>query len=533
MSFFRSLTQEKSKKIFLISFFMSTLFPVLIIIVASYYYLLPILSAHEIEKLREVFTYGLMVLLFFPLLTFFLMFRWFSFLEKITTEITTKTMEVSAGKKDFAGQNLQVDDNYLSNIHSIAPKGKDENEIQSIIRSFNEIFQTAADQIEERNRIKELLAGLIAMASDLTSELDFDRLFPLIIGKVTDAMAAERTSLYVIDWEKNEIWTRVAQGIGQIRLPLGEGISGRVAESGEMINVADAWELPYFNRTYDETNQFRTRSVLCIPIRGRRKRNIGVLQVINKKGKDRFDQDDEILIKGLVSQVGIALENSLLVDELKLSFERSIGSLSATVDAKHPFTAGHSERVTEYSLLMAGELGLTQDQCEVLKYASLLHDIGKIGIRDDILTKNGAFTPDEWTEMQLHPVKTRIILEKFHFPEHLRRVPEIASCHHERINGKGYPSGLQGDAIPLESKIMAVADVFDALTSKRDYPKYAFGEILKDDRMPIKKVIAILHGDTGSHFDPVVVDAFQRCLKKALLRYRGAHFPPEYVDDFL
>jgi HD-GYP domain-containing protein (c-di-GMP phosphodiesterase class II) len=533
MSFFRSLTQEKSKKIFLISFFMSTLFPVLIIIVAAYYYLFPILAAHEIDKLSEVFAYALMVLLFFPLLTFFLMYRWFSYLEKVTAEIATKTMEVSAGKKEFAGQNLQVDDDYLSSIDNKSAPKNEENEINSIVRSFNEIFQTAADQIEERDRIKEILAGLIAMASDLTSELDFDRLFPLIIGKVTNAMAAERTSLYVIDWEKREIWTRVAQGIGQIRLPLGEGISGRVAESGEMINVADAWELPYFNRSYDETNQFRTRSVLCIPIKGRRTRHMGVLQVINKKGKHRFDQDDEILIKGLVSQVGIALENSLLVDELKLSFERSISSLSATVDAKHPFTAGHSERVTEYSLLMAGEMGLSQDQCEVLKYASLLHDIGKIGIRDEVLTKNGAFTPEEWKEMQLHPVKTKVILEKFHFPEHLRRVPEIASCHHERINGKGYPAGLQSDAIPLESKIMAVADVFDALTSKRDYPKYAFGEILKDDRMPINKVIAILQGDTGSHFDPIVVDAFQRCLKKALLRYRGEHFPPEYVDDFL
>jgi len=461
------------------------------------------------------------------------MFRWFSFLERVTAEITIKTMEVRAGKKEFAGQNLQVDEMYLYDIQTKSHQGNEENEIQSIVRSFNEIFQTAADQIEERNRIKELLAGLIAMASDLTSELDFDRLFPLIIGKVTDAMAAERTSLYVIDWEKREIWTRVAQGIGQIRLPLGEGISGRVAESGEMINVADAWELPYFNRTYDETNHFRTRSVLCIPIRGRRVRHIGVLQVINKKRKDHFDHDDEILIKGLVSQVGIALENSLLVDELKLSFERSISSLSATVDAKHPFTAGHSERVTEYSLLMAGELKLNQDQCEALKYASLLHDIGKIGIRDEILTKNGAFTPDEWKEMQLHPAKTKVILEKFHFPEHLRRVPEIASCHHERVNGKGYTAGLKGDNIPLESKIMAVADVFDALTSKRDYPKYAFGEILKDDRMPINKVIAILQGDSGSHFDPVVVDAFQRCLKKALLRYRGEHFPAEYVYEFL
>ena len=202
MSFFRSLTQEKSKKIFLISFFMSSLFPVLIVIVAGYYYLLPILDAGEINKLREVFAYGVMVLLFFPLLTFFLMFRWFSLLERVTDEITIKTMEVSAGKKEFSSQNLQIDDTYLSNIQRKSSQGNEENEIHSIVRSFNEIFQTAADQIEERNRIKELLAGLIALASDLTSELDFERLFPLIIGKITDAMAAERTSLYVIDWGK-------------------------------------------------------------------------------------------------------------------------------------------------------------------------------------------------------------------------------------------------------------------------------------------------------------------------------------------
>jgi len=533
MSFFNSVTQEKSKKIFLVSFFMSALFPVLIVIVAGYYYLLPLLDANEIDKMSNMFSYGVMILLFFPLLTFFLMFRWFSFLETVTAEIRAKTMEVREGEKEFAGQSLQFDDVYLSRMQRISPQGNEGNEIHSIIRSFNEIFNTAADQIEERNHIRELLAGLIAISSDLTSELDFDRLFPLIIGKVTDAMAAERTSLYVIDWEKRELWTKVAQGIGQIRLPLGEGISGRAAEFGEMINVVDAWELPYFNRAYDETNRYRTRSVLCMPIRGHRDRHIGVLQVINKKGKPCFDRDDEILFKGLVSQVGIALENSLLFDELKLSFERSISSLSATVDAKHPFTAGHSERVMEYSLLIAGEMELDRDQCDVLRYASLLHDIGKIGISDNILSKNGTFTPDEWKEMRSHPVKTKIILEKFHFPEHLRRVTEIATCHHERIDGQGYPAGLEGDEIPLESKIMAVADVFDALTSKRDYPKHAFGETLKGDRVPINEAIAILQGESGSHFDPTVVGAFQRCLKRALARYRDEHFPPEYVDEFL
>jgi HD-GYP domain-containing protein (c-di-GMP phosphodiesterase class II) len=531
--FFKSLTKEKSKKIFLVSFLVSTLLPILLAIAAGYHYVLPLLDVEEVEKIRDAAVYGLVIILIFPLLTFFLMNQWLRSLERVTSEITAKTMEVSDGQRAFADQKLNAEEIIQSGGDYLnALQETEENEIQSLVKAFNNIFQTAADQIAERERIRDLLGRLIAVSSDLTSELDFDRLFPLIIGKVTEVMAAERTSLYVIDWERREIWTKVAMGIGQIRLPLGEGISGRVAQSGKMLNVADAWELPYFNRSYDELHQFRTKSVLCIPIKGRRNRPIGVLQVINKKGGNGFGTEDEILIKGLASQVGVGLENSLLVDELRVTFEKSISSLSATVDAKHASTAGHSERVTEYSLLIARQMKLSDNQCEMLKYAALLHDIGKIGIRDDVLVKNGPFSPEEWQQMQLHPLKTKSILDKFHFPEHLRRIPEIAVCHHEHIDGRGYPSHLKGNEIPLEAKIIAVADVFDALTSKRDYPKYAKGEVIKEDRIPIAKAVDILRNEAGTHFDPFVVAAFEDCLIEALLRYRGDHFPSEYVEAY-
>jgi len=249
--------------------------------------------------------------------------------------------------------------------------------------------------ITERKQAEELLSSLIAVAYGLTAELGFDRVFPLIIEKVTEAMSAERTSLYIIDWERHELWTKVAEQIDQIRLPLGKGISGRVAQTGEMLNVADAWELPYFDRAFDKKHQFRTRSVLCMPIKNHVGEKIGVLQVINKKGEKRFNSEDEIFLRALTSQVGIALENSLLIEELLLSFNSSIRTLSAMVDARHPLTAGHSQRVTDYSLLIAREMGLSEDEIEPLKYAAILHDIGKIGIRDAILLKNGQFTPEE------------------------------------------------------------------------------------------------------------------------------------------
>ena len=157
----------------------------------------------------------------------------------------------------------------------------------------------------------------------------------------------------------------------------------------------------------------------------------------------------------------------------------------------------------------------------------------KIGIRDDVLMKNGPFTPEEREEMNTHPIKTKEILEKFRFPKAFKSVPEIALYHHEKVNGQGYPFGLTGDKMPLESKIMAVADVFDALTSRRDYPKYTRNESFSCEPMPLTKAIAILKNNAGSHFEPAVVDAFMVCLPQALLRFRGGHFPHQYVDDII
>ncbi|MCF8077044.1 MAG: HD domain-containing protein [Desulfotignum sp.] len=373
----------------------------------------------------------------------------------------------------------------------------------------SEKTQSLLAQCDELNK---QLTALLSVTSDLASELDFNALFPLIVKKITDMMNAERTSLYLLDPDQNELWTKVAEGIDTIRLPIGEGISGRVAQTGEILNVEDAWELPFFNRHFDKKNNFRTRSVLCLPIKNHAGEKIGVLQVINKKDKLRFDAQDEWFCKGLAAQVGIALENSLLHDEMKLAFKKSIQTLAATVDAKHPLTAGHSRRVTDYSMKIAKKMALPKLSQGNLYYAALLHDIGKIGISDAVLLKNGPFTPADRLEMNTHPTQTEHILNNFYFPRTLRHVPWIAACHHEKIDGTGYPRGLTGDQIPLESKIIAVADVFDALTSPRDYPKYAFGKILDYKIIPIEKSVCILKKDIGSHFDPDVIDAFLSCL---------------------
>jgi len=387
--------------------------------------------------------------------------------------------------------------------------------------------------LQKQRSIQKKLEHLLNVALDLTAELDFERLVALIVGHVTKTVEAQRTSLYLIDWDRNEIRTKVAEQVDQIRLPIGKGISGRVAETGEMINVNDVAELPYFDRSFDVKHNFITKSVLCLPICNRTGTRVAVIQVMNKTGEPGFTQEDIDLLTALSSQIAIALENSQLMEELSLSFESSVQTLSATVDARHRLTAGHSQRVTEYSLMIAHQLELDEDDQKIIQYAGLLHDIGKIGIRDEVLLKFGQFSPQEREEMNQHTVKTQTILEKFRFPKTLQDVPFIAAHHHEKINGAGYPDGLKGDEIPLSSRILAVADVFDALTSPRDYPKYTRDETLDYEPMPLAKAIAILKQDSGTHFDPDVVAAFMECLPRVLMKYRGSHFRAEYVDEVI
>lgn len=250
---------------------------------------------------------------------------------------------------------------------------------------------------------------------------------------------------------------------------------------------------------------------------------LGIMILYSLSMTNAFTVKDLGLITAIAHQAGRIIKNSKLHEELRLSFDSSIRTLSATVDARHPLTAGHSERVTEISIMIAEKMNLPEHEIRILKFASLMHDIGKIAIPDDILLKNGRFNPEEKAVMDNHPFKTREILENFYFPDFLENVPLIASSHHEKMDGTGYPNGLKDQEIPLASRIMAVADVFDALTAKRDYPKYIGHETFSYDAMPLSKVISIIKDGRGGHFDKTVVDAFLECLPDIMDHSKGNH----------
>jgi signal transduction histidine kinase len=162
----------------------------------------------------------------------------------------------------------------------------------------------------------EKLETLLDVNRELARELDLDKLLALIAEAAVQVMVADRCSVYVVDRVKDELWTRVAQGIDEIRMPANRGIAGLVVSSGHILNVADAYEMPEFDPTWDQKHGYTTRSMLCCPLRGRMGQVIGAFAVLNKKS-GLFDEDDEALLQAMAAGVAVALENALLVDELR------------------------------------------------------------------------------------------------------------------------------------------------------------------------------------------------------------------------
>ena len=342
--------------------------------------------------------------------------------------------------------------------------------------------------------------SLLRVGQAMAAERDLEKLLEVIKTQTEEALDADRCTVFLYDIDKNELWSKVATGLDtveEIRFPAHLGLAGYVAKTGEVLNIKDAYADPRFNPEIDRRTGYKTNNILCMPMRNRQMDIIGVFQVLNK-ADGAFEKSDEDLLATIASSGAVAIENATLTKEMKFSFDSFVKTLSSTIDARDPITAGHSERVAEYSILIGEQMEMAKPDIEALKYASLLHDIGKIGIREDILKKDGRLTEKEYRHIQKHVYYTHEILKNVHFERHLMSVPEIAASHHEKMDGTGYHRGLKGEDIPLSGRILAISDVFDAITSRRHYRA----------RMPFDRVLSILKKDAGTHFDPDCVESF-------------------------
>ena len=347
---------------------------------------------------------------------------------------------------------------------------------------------------------------LLEVGRAISGEIELDPLLHLITEKSSHLLRADRSTVFLVDREQKELWSKVAQGLKdqEIRFPMHLGIAGSVATTGKAINIPDAYQDVRFNPEVDKKTGYRTKSVLTMPMRNKLGEIIGVFQCLNKE-EGAFSKEDERLLEALASQTAIAIENAQLYEEQKRQFNSFIEVLASSIDARDPYTAGHSQRVMKYTLGTAEEMDFCKKALEILRVASLLHDYGKIGVHDAILRKPGDLTQEEYRSVQEHVVKTKEILENLFFSRDLREIPSIAAFHHERIDGTGYPFHLRDEEIPLGGKIMAVADVFDALTSLRPYR----------DPSPPEEAFAMLEAGIGKHYDGEVVAAFKRFFFRA------------------
>lgn len=364
------------------------------------------------------------------------------------------------------------------------------------------------------NKIQKLQT-LLEISRELNSYLKAEDLLQLVLEKAMEVAAAEAGTLWLVE-EDGYLSPLVARGpradgLKGLRLAAGEGLAGQVVERNEPRLVEDVTRDPAWSRRFDQTTGFTTRSLLCVPLRARKK-VIGCLQLINKTtGNGLFNQGDLNLALAFAGHAAIALENSRLYSHLHTLLHSLIGALTSSLDARDPYTRGHSERVARYSLMAGRELGLTAEELESLERAALLHDISKIGIRDSILLTEGPLDREKWGIMKTHPQIGARILEDVTPRSLVQDIYAGVLYHQEKYDGTGYPQGLKGEEIPLVGRIISVADTFDAITTDRPYRKGA----------PASEALAEIRRFAGTQFDPRVAEAFCRAMDKLL----GAHAP--------
>lgn len=418
---------------------------------------------------------------------------------KIANEYAKGTIDFGENSKDTAMM-------YFENAKNLSMTAGDELSIVGYV--LTRIKQLRAGLDFSIPIKSDPLVSLVKIGRSITAVTDIDVLLRVIAEETKIAIQADRCTVFMYDKDKNELWSKVALGMDsqEIRFPADKGLAGYVVKTGEPLNIPNAYNDPRFNPDIDKETGYHTKTILCMPIKNNNQEIIGAFQVLNKLG-GVFTKGDEDLLVAIGGSASIALENAQLFEqqkelykEQKVLFESFIDTLATSIDARDKITAGHSSRVKLYSMLIVDALDCDEKFKEIVEKAAILHDIGKIGIRDSVLQKEGKLTDEEYKHIQEHVKITHDILEKIHTSEDFKQITEIACSHHEKFDGSGYYRHLSGENIPYGGRILAVADVFDAITSKRHYR----------DKMPIQNVIDILISGKDKHFDGKLVDTFLR-----------------------
>lgn len=344
------------------------------------------------------------------------------------------------------------------------------------------------DQMEKR--LKHM-AAIGIVAKTLTSYLDADEQFESLLEMGTALMRADSGAILLVEEMFKE--PKIAAGLGDTEWYSGgvtmEGVARWVIENGETVLLQRGIRDPRFKGLEMKVEESVTAPLLV------QDKVIGVISVAGGRPGDHYAKYDLEMFGNFAAQAAVSIENTRLNERLQDAYLGTIASLAAAIEARDPYTVGHSARVTKYAVAIAEAMGISENEVEDIRLAGLLHDLGKIGIPDNILNKPGRLTDEEYSAIKMHPTLSIRIIEPL---PHLGNIIPIIYHHHERYDGNGYVEGMAGEKIPLGARILAAADSYEAMTSDRPYRE----ALSRED------AIAELRRNSGSQFDPEVVKTF-------------------------
>lgn len=344
-------------------------------------------------------------------------------------------------------------------------------------------------------------------AARLARWFDEGKAYPAGIEAEIDALRntirCDRGSLFSVNTATTRLETIHADGGNgrQLSLNMKLGIAGMVAVTGETLRLDDVWSDPRFDRSVDQRTGYRTCSMLCAPLASSSGETVGVIQVLNKR-EGRFDAEDQALLESVAGLLAIAVENANLFAEQDRQFHGMIDAMVASIEARAPAMAGHSINGMSRVMAVGRTLGLPDEDLELLRVATALHDFGMIGLPDAILQKAGPLDEIERESVRRHTWLTEDVLGRMHLSRSYRMVPFIAAAHHEAMDGSGYPRGLRGNEIPFLSRVIAVVDTYEALIAGRPYR----------DAFAAEEAWRMVEQESGRRLDPVVVAALRQVL---------------------
>lgn len=395
------------------------------------------------------------------------------------------------------------------NIHTpggsvrFANAAQEEDEVQaesaaSVYQTFFNAPRDAADN-EQLKAAQDRLAAVYEANQIIASERDLKRLFDRVMEQVIALTPAHNGVILLRDERSGELITEyVRTGSEDGAVTISSTIVSRAAEQGEAVITYNAMDDERFEAGASIIQQ-NIASAMCAPL-VHQNETLGVIYVDTRGTQNAFTNGDLEMLVAIAGPASTAIKNAQYVDKLERAYNDTLVVIANAVELRDHYTVGHTWRVTNFSLEIAKELGWNEAELKRCQMGGVLHDVGKIAIADAILRKPGKLTDEEYEQMRVHPERGAEMMRDIEF---LVPLIPFALYHHERFDGKGYPFGLSGKDIPIEGRVLAVADTFDAMTSNRPYRKGLDPEI----------AIQEIENGKGSQFDPECADAFIRAYR--------------------